>query len=274
MPYKRSELLTKGVKRLQVPSTDIHMGTQWIVPQNVPAWYELLRDTSKSETEQPQFYEEFSRSEQSEEEQVGLEDERRLYPIPAALAALLPRNAVDKLALEVIGSRGKPPTVSLRRYFGIRQSKYVIEGATDMTTGVLTEISKKYELPIIQVLLRQEPLGVIGITESTYYAVKTGAYVIVPDFEEGPAIVVMRDDVADTVPAKLIEGRLLESIEPMRYRMVKRPKVARSAAAPLAEDVRENSVEAVPQAPKPRKIKLVRPPPPVAMPPENMEGVD
>jgi hypothetical protein len=143
-----------------------------------------------------------------------------------------------------------------------------------MTTGVLTEISKKYELPIIQVLLRQEPLGVIGITESTYYAVKTGAYVIVPDFEEGPAIVVMRDDVADTVPAKLIEGRLLESIEPMRYRMVKRPKVARSAAAPLAEDVRENSVEAVPQAPKPRKIKLVRPPPPVAMPPENMEGVD
>jgi hypothetical protein len=72
MPYKRSELLTKGVKRLQVPSTNIHMGTQWIVPQNVPAWYELLRDTSKSETEQPQFYEEFSRSEQSEEEQVGL----------------------------------------------------------------------------------------------------------------------------------------------------------------------------------------------------------
>lgn len=280
MPYKRSELLTKGVKRLQVPSTDIHMGTQWIVPQNVPAWYELLRDTSKSETEQPQFYEEFSRSEQSEEEQVGLEDERRLYPIPAALAALLPRNAVDKLALEVIGSRGKPPTVSLRRYFGIRQSKYVIEGATDMTTGVLTEISKKYELPIIQVLLRQDPVSIIGITESTYYAVKTGAYVIVPDFEEGPAIVVMRDDVADTVPAKLIEGRLLESIEPMRYMMVKRPKVARSAAAPLAEDVRENSVEAVPQAPKPRKIKLVRPPapapppPPPLMAPENMEGVD
>jgi hypothetical protein len=92
----------------------------------------------------------------------------------------------------------------------------------------------------------------------------------------------MRDDVADTVPAKLIEGRLLESIEPMRYMMVKRPKVARTAAAaaPLAEDVRENSVEAVPQAPKPRKVKLVRaaapapPPPPPLMAPENMEGVD
>ena len=279
MPYKRNELMTKGVKRLQVPSTDIHIGAQWVIPQNVPAWYELLRQDSKSETEQPQFYEEFSRSEQSDEEQVGLEEERRLYPLPAALAALLPRNALDKLALEVIGSREKPRTVSLRRYFGIRQSKYVIEGATDMTTGVLAEISKKYKLPIVQVLLGQNPVAIIGITESTYYAVKTGAYVIIPDFEEGPAILVMRDDITDTVPAKLIEGRLLESIEPMRYIMVKRPKVARSAApsAPPAENVRENSVEAV--QPKPRKVKVVRQPPaapaqPPPAPMENMEGVD
>jgi hypothetical protein len=61
LPTKRYELLNKGVSRIQVPTTDVRMGDQWIIPENTPAWSELLEGIEKP-MEEPQYYEEMSRA--------------------------------------------------------------------------------------------------------------------------------------------------------------------------------------------------------------------
>jgi len=60
LPTKRYELLNRGVSRIQVPTTDVRMGDQWIIPENTPAWSELLEGIEKP-MEEPQYYEEMSR---------------------------------------------------------------------------------------------------------------------------------------------------------------------------------------------------------------------
>lgn len=62
LPARRQEMIDNRVKRMQVPTTNIQVGTQWVVPQNVPAWYELLNPMRESKLEIPMYWEEMSRS--------------------------------------------------------------------------------------------------------------------------------------------------------------------------------------------------------------------
>lgn len=214
LPAKRMELMNKGVKRIQVPSTNIHIGDQWIIPENIPAWYELLRGADQAGLEQPQFYEEFSRKGPTKEEVTLLEEELRLYALPEALAAELSEEAKNTLAVQVIGEKDSNRVNVLRRYFGLQG--LAESSGIDLTAPILTEISLRYKIPVIQVQVSQMPIRPVGRSEGSKITTKTAAYVLIPDFSEGPAILVMRDTVSDTIPVAMLKGKLMDSIETTR----------------------------------------------------------
>jgi hypothetical protein len=171
LPAKRFELLNKGVKRIQVPSTNIHIGDQWIIPENIPAWYELLRGADKTGLEQPQFYEEFSRKAATKEEVTLLEDELRLYALPEAFLQELPEESRSTLAVQVIGEKDSNRVNVLRRYFGL-QSIQVESSGIDLTAPILTEISLRYKIPVIQVQVSQMPIRPVGRSEGSKITTK------------------------------------------------------------------------------------------------------
>lgn len=221
LPAKRSELMTKTVKRIQIPSTNVHVGNQWILPENVPAWYDLLRGSSEQEAEKPQYYEEFGRTTMTEEEEIDLEEGRNLYSLPQSLLAELDPASVENIVLEVIGSKNESRSEVFRRYFGIRQS----EDDTDtyLSTTTLTEISKKYRVPVIQVQVNKTPLIAEGRSDASKFTAKTVVYVLVPDFSEGPALLVMKNDASDTILGSLLRGKLYDSIQTRK--IFKRTKI-------------------------------------------------
>jgi hypothetical protein len=224
LPIKRQELLTNAVQRIEIPATNIHIGTQWILPENTPAWYELLRDKTQQDVESPQYYEEFSRSSVSDDELEELKAGRRLYPVPVQLADLLPERLRDELVVEVIGTPEKSRVDAIRRYFGMPLRRGQEATNVDLTTKTLVEISGKYKTPVIQIQIQQVPIAPLGRLDDSLPIAKTGAYVVIPDFEHGPAILVKRDDVSDVIPSVYLKGALLNSITPIAY--IKRRRLA------------------------------------------------
>ena len=215
IPGKRFELLYKMVKKIQIPATNIHIGNEWILPENVPAWYDLLRGETTLGKEKPVYYEEFSRSANAEKEMESLDEQGlQLYPVPQSLLDELPKGSADKFAVQVIGNPGDSRANRLRQYFGIRRSKE--DAGIDLTPVVLSEISQIYKIPIIQVQVNQAPIIALGRSEGSRLTSKSSAYVILPDFEKGPALLVMKDDLSDTVPTALLKGKLFDSIETLR----------------------------------------------------------
>jgi hypothetical protein len=223
LPIKRQELLTNGVRRIEIPATNIHIGTQWILPENTPAWYDLLRGESQESLENPEYYEEFSRSNVSEDELEELKMGRRLYPLPDQLAALLPEKLAKELAVEVIGDPSGSRVDAIRRYFGMPQTAKRGASNVDLTSQTLLEISGKYKVPVIQIQLQQVPIIPLGRVDESLPIAKSGAYVVIPDFDQGPAILVKQDDVSDVIPSMYLKGVLLNSIEPMAFIRRKKP---------------------------------------------------
>jgi hypothetical protein len=65
LPLRYREIEEGSVSRITPLRTDIHMKDQWVIPENVPAWYELLYKTPTTDySEKPRFYEEFAEHEQ------------------------------------------------------------------------------------------------------------------------------------------------------------------------------------------------------------------
>ena len=240
LPIKRQELLTNAVRRIEIPSTNIHIGTQWILPENTPAWYDLLRGETHESIESPEYYEEFSRTSISEDELEELKMGRRLYPVPDQLAALLPEKIVKELAVEVIGKPDESRVQAIRRYFGMPPTKKSASNV-DLTTNTLLEISGKYKMPVIQIQIQQTPIVPLGRVDDSLPIAKSGAYVVIPDFEHGPAILVKQDDVSDVISSMYLKGRLLNSIEPMAFIRRKRP-VLKAAKDELNETSNSDTI--------------------------------
>jgi hypothetical protein len=211
LPALRYELMNKGVKRLQIPTKNIHIGSQWIIPDNVPAWYNLLRGKPSSEKESPQYYEEFSREEMEPEEVQSMEKTLQMKEIPERLASLLPAEFVEKLALQVIGDKDKPHAVSLRRYFGIPSTRAELKDQV-LSPENLKAIHQAYKIPVIQVLIADEKPIIMGFADVTDLQSIAAVYVIVSDFEGGPAVLTVKDTVGDTVPSVYIRGPIFNSV--------------------------------------------------------------
>lgn len=215
LPAKKFELMNKGVKRVQIPKTNIYVGSQWIIPINTPAWYDLLRFSVQSGKEQPQYYEEFGRQTETREEFEELEKQIRLYPLPEKLANEIPVEYRNSLAIRLIGDNISPREKSILDYFGL-------EG--NITPVVLTEISKKFSTAIIKVSITKDPIEIIGRVDGSKFTPKSSVYILVPDFPEGPGLVVKKDSVSDVIPASMISSKLYDSIQVSRIikRIVKK----------------------------------------------------
>jgi hypothetical protein len=220
LPARRHELMTKSVKRVHVPRTNLHVGSEWILPENVPAWYDLLREqTSSRGRELPRYYEEFSRLEDSESEQKAIDSTTHIIPIPEALAKELPEGADKVLALRIVGTPEENSTRSILRYLGMERS---YRPDLQIDSDLLGAISKKYKRPVVSLNLAQEPMGILGRV-STLFSLKATMLVMIPEFEAGPAVLVVRSTLEDSVPAEYIQGRITNSIERVAIRLKKVP---------------------------------------------------
>jgi hypothetical protein len=224
LPSKKYELMNKGIKRVQIPKTNIYVGSQWIVPINTPAWYDLLRLNIESGKEQPQYYEEFGRREESKEELEELIKETRLYELPEKLANEIPSENKKNLAIRLIGDKTTPRGKSILRYFGSEES-----GSEEITPATLTEISKRYSTAIIMTSITKDPMDIIGRVDGSKFTPKSSVYILVPDFPEGPGIVVQKESLSDVIPASLLvdetHRKLYDSIQVARVlrRIIKKP---------------------------------------------------
>jgi hypothetical protein len=192
LPGRSNELLEKGVKRVQMPKTDLHIKDQWIIPQGVPAWYDLLRISTETDSELPHYYEEFSRN-------VNTTNISIVNDLPQVLIDILPPTTVDKLALRSIGQEAL--------FFGIPD-----EIDRPFTMSTLTEISNKYKKPVIQVLINETPIRCVGRSIGSR-SLKSSCIVIITGLSDGPALLVTKDTMSDSVPSKYIQGPIYSSIE-------------------------------------------------------------
>jgi len=238
LPAKSAELMDKGVKRVQVPTTNIQIGEQWIIPQGVPAWYDLLRISDVSNDESPQYYEEFSRLEESPEEMKKKLSTLNIVPISEEIKQLLPQEHVNKLGLHVVGS--------LSLYFGLSD-----ETNTIFNENTLSRISNKYKKPIIQVRSKESPVVSLGRSVGAA-SLKSSCIVIVPDSSNGPAILVTLDTLSDSIPAKYIKGPIFNSIQQVKTRII---RVAKAPVATLPEPEQpQEQPQEKPQEPTVKKV--------------------
>jgi len=212
IPIKRQELFTKSVKRIQVPSTNIQIGEEWILPENVPAWYDLLREPSKL-LESPQYYEEFSRQEVETEPVLEASlDASQLYPIPERLEGVFTPDAKQHLGIRLIGGVSESRTKALLQYFGMLTTD-ITSSDSVLSSKLLSSISRKYNnLPVIQIALGQTPIGILG-RKYTLFENMAGAIVILPDYPEGPAVLSVIQTGSDVIPIQYLLEPLLNSIQ-------------------------------------------------------------
>jgi hypothetical protein len=209
IPVKRQELFENSVRRIQVPTTNIHIGDQWILPENVPAWYDLLRESLKGK-EVPQYYEEFSRNSDDSDEMEEYESETYIHPLPESIKNILPESSRDLLGIRVVGSPSESKTVALARYLGMDSTKYV--STEKFESKELSEISNKYnKRPVIQILMK-EPMSIIG-RKFSILENKSGVLVLIPDYVDGPAVLILKKEASDIISEDLVKGKILESIE-------------------------------------------------------------
>jgi hypothetical protein len=204
LPVRANELLEKGVKRIQVPKTNVKIEDQWIIPQGVPAWYDLLRISDTVDSELPKFYEEFSRNNDD-----SIPPSIHLIELPDLLKNILPTHIIHKLALRVIGPENT-------YFFGILD-----DINRPINSDILNRISYKYNKPAIQIFINEEPPRIVGRI-NVINGIKSSCIVIVSGLKEGPALLVTHDIMSDSVPSEFIEGLIYDSIKFSRRRIVKK----------------------------------------------------
>jgi len=259
IPIKRKELLSRGVKRIQVPSTNIQIGTAWILPENVPAWYDLLREPTK-QVEAPMYYEEFSRlnsSSQKDTDQQALLDAGRFYAIPQELQELLAADVVEQLGMRVVGKENGSKTKELLHYFGMDST--VVDSDMMFSSKVLSEISRKYNnIPVIQVLVGQTPVGILG-RKYTVFENMAGVLVVVPDYRNGPAVVGVLRTGSDIIPREFVRGPILDSITEERVVLRRKPATGVQQEQSLLPQGQPQQQKTVPKLVRPQSQQQQQP---------------
>ena len=245
IPARSYELLEKGVKRVQVPSTNIHIKDQWIIPENVPAWYTLLQGSMQSLHEEPLYYEEFSRQGDSEEDLPQI----RIVELPEPLKEVLPQQSISKLGLRIVGSP-EDRSGAILRYFGIQSETN--NNKDSLSKQLIIELVRKLKKPVVQVLVNATPISLFG-RSNIFGTFKELCVVIVPDLDEGPAIFVTNDTMSEFIPSEYIQGQIFKSIENLRLTIKK----------PVLETVKEQGpvqgpVQAPVQAPVQTPVQASR----------------
>ena len=255
IPSRSYELLKKGVRRVQVPTTNIHIKDQWIIPENVPAWYTLLQGSIKSVHEEPLYYEEFSRQVEADEEVPQI----HIVELPEPIKKVLPQQSISKLSLRIVGSP-EDRSGAILRYFGI-PSQTNNNNKDSLSNQLIIQIVKKLNKPVVQILINTKPISFFGKSKS-FETLKELCVVIIPDFEEGPAIFVTNDTMSEFIPSEYIQGQIFKSIEKIRRVKIKNQVV---------ETVKEQGpvqgpVQTPVQAPRLRILPIGSQKPPVQTP--------
>lgn len=257
IPARRHELFTRKIKRVQVPKTNIHMGDQWIIPENVPAWYDLLlASTKKTQKEEPQFWEEYSRTHTTEEEQDTLYDTIHIHPLPKTLAEFFNPGAADRIGLQVIGQADDPSRAkTLLRFYGIEKDPDVPDRLDDAT---LRALSSNLKQPVVQLLMGQVPVLVQGATTWIMSPQMFTMTILVPDYPEGAAIVKMLVDDSDSIPSNLFPSTVFQqAVKFGQRRLVRRKEAPTPPVVESSSNSNSSSEESAP-APPSVKTKTVR----------------
>jgi hypothetical protein len=230
IPVKRHEIFTKGVKRIQIPSTNIQIGTQWIIPENVPVWYDLLREKEEL-LEVPRYYEEYSRKKSSSintdtDTSKQLLKNSQVYPLSDKLQSLIQPDAVNSVGIQVVGSKSESKIKALLRYLGMEATLNTSDELFE--SNVLGVISRKYNnIPVIQVLVQKEPINIIG-KKYTIIENITGVLVLIPDYENGPAVLLYNGTGSDILPRDIVTNTVLDSITEQRVKLKRKSVIKKS----------------------------------------------
>ena len=221
LPVKRQELFTNSVKRLQVPRTNFHRKDEWILPENVPAWYDLLRGSIKG-SELPRYYEEFSKIQDIQQQPV-------LYStiqLPDSLKPYFVQNAESYVGLRILGPPNSPSAV-FNQYFGIGPDQS--ENRRSLTELEFKQISQKYGYrPIAQINLQSKMLQVY---KASFYENKAGIIILIPKYELGPAVCVFLKDNTIILPLSVLNPNSMASVKTAK-RVYKNPA---DTSIPLTE---------------------------------------
>jgi hypothetical protein len=210
LPAKRHQLMTKGVRRIQIPSRNIHIGDQWILPETAPAWYELLKEDAQSAFEQPKYYEEYSRQTESKEEEEARLQKLHFVALPPHMQTLLTDEGKKRLAVRIVGTPGEDHTGPLLEFFGF--TKQSSDSNDILSAARLVEISRKQGIAVVQVLVQRPDILPIGRTPEKYDK-KVGSIVIIPDMPEGPGVLVLIDTGGTSIPIEYLQPALTDTIE-------------------------------------------------------------
>ncbi len=240
IPARRYELINRKIKRVQVPMTNIHIGSQWIIPENVPAWYDLLlAGTETSYKEEPQYWEEFSREEESKEEQEELYAAIHMRPLPEKLAAFFKPGMGRRLGLHLVGTTDEPNRgQALLEYYGVKDENKASNKVDESNITMLASLLKK---PVLQIMVGQDPIFAQGASSVVTGTQLFSVHVLVPDYEEGPAVLKVLIDDSDAIPSDFFPDTVLQQKIKFGIRRMRRKGAATPAPAPAAVNLAENS---------------------------------
>jgi hypothetical protein len=218
LPAKRVELINKKVKKVQIPRTNVHIDKhQWILPETVPAWDKLLTQSEVLFTENPQYYEEFSRSITPEEEDAELEELSKagiFDALPEVLKTYFTPQGQQEILVKLFN--GIDPAKNILEYFGMyeystKRSRQVIFPQEYFIEKDFYELTKTLKIPIVQIQFTE---GRIMAYKSRLAPLTTSTYIVIPDFpvEEGvrsAAVLITKDQLNPTIPLSFLNPETL-----------------------------------------------------------------
>lgn len=140
LPLRYREIEEGAVSRITPLRTDIHLKDQWIIPENVPAWYELIYKVKPTDySEKPRFYEEFAQHDRFKTQET-LDD---------LLTQFFGEDVAGNLTVKPIGEKKSDTT-----YYGPAHDVVVAYDVADKADrSVWTETAYRENEPLSQELL-------------------------------------------------------------------------------------------------------------------------
>jgi hypothetical protein len=217
LPMKRYELLNNAVKKIQVPRKAEQIGTQYVIPEAIPAYEELFQMLCKKDElliEKPQFYEEYSRDEESPSAIVSTMGQ--ILPLPEELESLISPEFTNQLGLRLVGGEDDDRLIAIATVLGFRKNPEPKEMNlfTQKNLESMSYIKKK---PIVQLSIRQlreDENNTKGIYTAIYgqVLVKDPVIIIIPDADEGPAILTVKSSLTTTIPLNMLQGPIKDAV--------------------------------------------------------------
>jgi hypothetical protein len=220
LPAKRVEMMNKKVKRVQVPRTNIHIGKQkeqWILPETTPAWDKLLTESDAIFTEKPRFYEEFSRTITSEQENKELEQLQKagiFDVLPDTLNTYFTPRGQNEILVKLFD--GIDPSKDILEYFGmyeyLEQRTKLTYPETHFIDKDFFELTRTLKTPIVQIQMAEPPI--ITAYKSKFGPLTTSTYIFIPDFPIGDgetraAVLITKDQLNPTIPLSFLNPETL-----------------------------------------------------------------